>query len=543
MHCVFQLEVQGIENKLREQNMIRIESKRLDKSIQCLTELNVSSGKEERDKDNRQKEQNAGKKRGQQAISIQGNVDHSFPSQRKKIENQIVMDDSNHQKYVSKVRFNETEKLSERNIKNGRRKIDKHGYSCSKKYTFLNIEAYSKAVGNVSGTKDWKNIHRKGKLIASSSCVNGGRGSKLASTDKRKIMSEVKRKESSSVPSLLNGAPRLRQILTLSPACHKGQIWIPLKLPYQDIDTNSSGKAFSQDGHDDKDVGKASHFKTKSNESIQSHENESNCKSVLSQKEQENHRTSGTNKEEENRLDMFIGKCTKLLPELSHSAESSIEISKQVQKCNLTFGKQEKHQESFKLHPRLVTYITDENDKQFSGEKNNLGNEDFSACTQKNQKRELHYIYKDNTILSDEESQKTPTSTRGRLRFSDFTRNVYEVESGLSFARNRKDKTPYLDKSIPTPWRSQTCAQTPGGSSGKSSSRTPTDPIFDRSLEDPFETQGDPGACEVTEGNISIAKSQEKATCEAAHDIPANSENVYISGKNLESGISHNTRQ
>ncbi|XP_047495348.1 uncharacterized protein LOC125043318 [Penaeus chinensis] len=541
IHCPFskyllQLEVQGIENKLKEHNKRRTEAKMLDKSIKGQTELNVSIGKEERDKDKRDKELNTGKKRRQQTISIQENVYHSFPCHRKKSENQIFMDDSNHQKY-------ENEKMNEFFLQNGSRKIDQHIYLCSQKDKCLSIKACSKAVGrkNISGIKDWKNIHRKGKLIASSSCANGWRGSKLASTDKRKIMSEVKKKEPNSVPSLQNGAPHLRHMLTLSPACHKGQIWVPLKLLHQYIDTNISGRAFSQD---DEEAGKVSHFKTKSNESIQCHENESNCISILSQKHQENHRTSDTNKEEENHMKMLIRKCTKLMPEeLSHSAESTIEISKQVQQCNPTFGKQEKGLESFKLHPRLITYITDENNKQFSGKKKNLDHEDFSACTKKNQKRELHYIYKDNTILSAEEPQKTPTPTRGRLRLSDFTRKVYEVESGLSFARNRKDKTPYLDKSIPTPWRSQTCAQTPGGSSGKSSTRTPTDPVFDRSLEYPFETEGDSEACKVSEENISIAKSQDKATCEAAHDIPANSKNVYVTVTTLESGLRHHTRQ
>nr|XP_027206608.1 uncharacterized protein LOC113800080 [Penaeus vannamei] len=573
IHCPFskyllQLEVQGIENKLKEQNMRRTEMKMLNKSIKGLTELNPSSGKEERDKDKKQKEENAGKKRTVQDISIQENIDHSFPCQRKKNENQIVMDDKNIQKHLSKVKFNETETLNEKIrpsgkgersfiqkldsnkhmnhdtkkrgggmsslktacLKNGSRKIYKHGYMCSKKDKSLSIEACRKDKGK-------EDFHIKLKHNASSRSANGGRGSKLDSTEK-KIMSKVKRKEQSPLPRWLNGAPRLRRILTLSPASHKGRIWVPLKLSHQDIYTNSSGRAVNQDGHDDKEPGKASHFKTIDNENIQSHENNCNYKSVLSQEVQEKHRTSDKNNHEDNRLKMLIGKCTKLLPEeLSHSAESSIEVSKQIQKCNPTLDKQEKHQESLKLHPRLITYVTDENDKRFSEKERTPDNEDFYACTRKNQMRELHYIYKDTTILSAEEPQKTSTPTKGRLRLSDFTRKVYEVESGLSFARNRKDKTPYLDKSIPTPWRSQTSTQTPGGSSGKSSSRTPTDPVFDRSLEDPFETHGDSEACEVTEGNLSIVKSQQKATCEAAHDIPPNSENVYVTGTNLESGV------
>ncbi|XP_042864445.1 uncharacterized protein LOC122248483 isoform X2 [Penaeus japonicus] len=576
IHCPFskyllQLEVQGIENKLKEQSMRRIEPKRLNKSRRALTDLDLNTGKENIDEDKRHKEERGGKGIGQPDNSIQGNIDGRILRERENCENQIFRNDRNYQKCIPRVKFVETKRLSEKSrtsvqvggsfnqkldskkyencnvkkgdarnnmntvcVEKGRRKIDRHGNIRSKKHKSLSIEACNKDVERekiVSDSNDWKNTHRKGKYIAGSRGTNEKKEGKVASSDKRNPKSEIKRREAISEPSLLKGAPRLRRILTLSPGCHKGQIWVPLKLQ-ENIDTKCPDKVFNQDGHNDKEADTASHFKTQNNESNQSHKSKNDSKSVLAQEQQENHKTLDTDaKEEENRLRILIGKSTKILAvKSSNGGESSIDLGKQIKQCQTKIDKQKQHQES--IHPRLITYITCDGEKKLPLKKRSIDNEDSFTCTKNTKKRDLHYIYKDSTLIFGEGSKKTPTSNTGKPKLSNFTRRVYEVENGLSFARNRKDKTPYLDKTIPTPWRSLTCTGTPGGSSGMSSSKTPTDPILEESLEDPF---GAPGESEVC-GKRGIAQNQDRATV-AVHDILSEDENVNVCGKKEEAGI------
>ncbi|KAK8386498.1 hypothetical protein O3P69_010845 [Scylla paramamosain] len=73
------------------------------------------------------------------------------------------------------------------------------------------------------------------------------------------------------------------------------------------------------------------------------------------------------------------------------------------------------------------------------------------------------------------EQRKERDSRNGRLARESTA--LYKIESGLSFARKRKDKTPYLDRSFGTPWLGGPIFDTSGSSF--SSSRTPTDPTLE----------------------------------------------------------------
>lgn len=263
-------------------------------------------------------------------------------------------------------------------------------------------------------------------------------------------------------PDLLAGAPRIRQILSLSPERHKGRIWAPLNLP---LDTSK--------------------VKTKTKEATQGSLHK---KQTQSNMEETSHQESGKNEQEKSKHE--AGKRSRKQTKTGKSKHQ-----KEWEEARLVMllgpqikGTPDKGKDRQKdAYDRHTNELSDCQTKQKSLKslptENELGQADTTGYTSK----DLPHRYRtpEATKNKDQDSEDLDNQ---KFRLSTYTRKIYIIESGLSFARERKDKTPYLDRSFGTPWLGSALIKTPGSS--VSSSKTPTDPTLERSCEDPFGGQG-----------------------------------------------------
>nr|XP_053652235.1 uncharacterized protein LOC128702171 [Cherax quadricarinatus] len=280
--------------------------------------------------------------------------------------------------------------------------------------------------------------------------------------NKNKVVSSI------PVPSLLIGAPRVRQMLSLSPKRHKGRIWAPLNLPQEPFLGKDNG---NNDGCDSEE--KYKHQKCRCMK---------DCGSTGSKENSE---------WEERRLEMLLG------PRL-HNSPGVCSIPCDIQRNSDQIKNLDAFEQS---HSRdvmpLLRASSVENDEHLKPKEASNGSKMFENSlpldVRRLGKRKLQIIYKNIDKIQEEISQKV---LQNKPKLSSFTRKIEKVEGGLSFARQRKDKTPYMDKGFSTPWNLSKLFNT--SNSSKSSSKTPSDPTLERSQEDPFGSQGGSELCNAT---------------------------------------------
>ncbi|XP_045606364.2 peptidyl-prolyl cis-trans isomerase G isoform X2 [Procambarus clarkii] len=273
-----------------------------------------------------------------------------------------------------------------------------------------------------------------------------------------------------STSSLMIGAPRVRQMLSLSPERHKGRIWAPLKIPQESFIFHEN-----EDYHDSQ--GKYEHPK---------HTHAKTC----------NNTENNTNSEWEiRRIEMLLGSQFD-----NSSATSTVpyDIYRNTDQIQNYDTWDHSHNKSampmLTDSPKKNVQLTAEELNNFENHENAL----YNGARRLGERR-LQVLYKGTDKIQLDKSHKVkeiPVENKPKL--STFTRKIEKIESGLSFAHQRKDKTPYLDRSFGTSWNLSNLISTPNS---KSSSKTPTDPTFERSLEDLLESQGGSELCCVTADN------------------------------------------
>ncbi|KAK3856448.1 hypothetical protein Pcinc_037228 [Petrolisthes cinctipes] len=291
-----------------------------------------------------------------------------------------------------------------------------------------------------------------------------------------------------STPTLLAGAPRLRQVLTLSPDRHKGNIWAPMHLPA------NQPPMFTSQPNPQRVETSAQHLPRKTEETrtgdnnaassgFGSHKQKPHFSVIKCTPNSRGSEEKLSRKWENDRLQMLLG---------IHSQRSVSESPYEEVDGNMTSGGKGYHyKEGIGMH--TCGKIGRSRDCKPAEDPSLVNPEisilDGSSDTQANKITGII-----NPIQTKENcnSENFQTSARDSImskpKLSDFTRKIIKVDSGLGFARERKDKTPYLDRSICTPWLSGVFFNTPG--SNKSSSKTPTDPTIEGSLENIFSSQG-----------------------------------------------------
>lgn len=258
-------------------------------------------------------------------------------------------------------------------------------------------------------------------------------------------------------PDLLAGAPRIRQILSLSPERHKGRIWAPLNLSSDTSKAKTKPKEATQ--------GSLHKEQVHSHQGGSKNEQEKKSKHETGERSREQCKTGRSKHQkewEDARLAMLLG------PQIKGTSDKGKEWQKDAyeRQSNVTSDSQTKQRSLKPLPAENEPRQTDTTGHTTEA----LPGRDRTPETTKNKIQESEHL--DNR----------------RPKLSTYTRKIYIIESGLSFARERKDKTPYLDRSFGTPWLGSTLIKTPGSSI--SSSKTPTDPTLEGSCEDPFGSQG-----------------------------------------------------
>ncbi|KAK4293801.1 hypothetical protein Pmani_033525 [Petrolisthes manimaculis] len=292
-----------------------------------------------------------------------------------------------------------------------------------------------------------------------------------------------------STPILLAGAPRLRQVLTLSPDRHKGNIWAPMHLPA------NQPPMFTSQLNPQRDETSVQHLPRKI-EKTRTGDNNVAASSEFGSHKQKPHfsvtkctpNSRGSEEKlsrkwENDRLQMLLG---------IHSQRSVSKSPYEEVDGNMTSGgKGYQYKEGIGMH--TSGKIGRSRDCK-PAEDPSLVNTEFSipdrsSDTQANKRTGIiNPIQTKDHCNSENVQTSARDSITSKPKLSDFTRKIIKVDSGLGFARERKDKTPYLDRSICTSWLSGVFFNTPG--SNKSSSKTPTDPSIEGSLENIFSSQG-----------------------------------------------------
>ena len=280
--------------------------------------------------------------------------------------------------------------------------------------------------------------------------------------------------------SMLAGAPRLRQVLSLTPDRHKGRIWAPLNLS---LDISKDNIKYNK-GESAKSMNQVSTEKTRETQENNDPRERGRvmCKPGRSKFQRE---------WEEARLTMLLG--TQFKSSLDNNQDK--QEGKDNEDSNDTPGLRNDHQLT---HKSIVTPVS----------------WDASGHTSEKSHTSPHSPNIQHTTHTTPDTNKSETPKRDhhnstRPKLSTFIRKIYKVESGLSFARERKDKTPYLDRSFGTPYLGGPIFNTSGSSF--SSSRTPTDPILERSCEDPFGSQGTELHINTTIHSITNSQDQDSA--------------------------------
>ncbi|KAG7170613.1 hypothetical protein Hamer_G013428 [Homarus americanus] len=312
-------------------------------------------------------------------------------------------------------------------------------------------------------------------------------------TSKERVLGQI------ATPRLLAGAPRLRQLLTLSPQRHKGRIWIPLNLPEEPlvkvaktvvntadkqkmppILKNVTGKK-NRDGIYNDVQGKYKHHKKKFTEAYDKNENVKN-------REWETRRLTlllGSRLQSPpNTCSGPSGKLESETANVQEQSHSKMEMSLPPDNLKENYHQLRAQVLTVSDTSTFGTLTTNEPKNDFVGSENSVQIDGKKKLG----KRQVHVICKDTDEIQPEPSHKVWQNLgKGIPKLSTRTRQIEIVESGLSFAGKRKDKTPYLERNLSTPWNLDLIS-TP--CSSKSSSKTPTDPTIDRSLEDHFGSQG-----------------------------------------------------
>lgn len=282
-------------------------------------------------------------------------------------------------------------------------------------------------------------------------------------------------KRTQKTSSLLDGAPRLRQVLSLTPDRHKGRIWTPLYL--STTESSSQGK---------KDMTKNVNKVNKEKEQ----ETKKNSNSREKYKTLHKPSTSKVQREwEEARLTMLLGtqfksssnnNKDKQEDEVSGESYAIAEIRSNYQSTQESLNPSAQHDEADKVRKSHTPFDSPD----------------------------THEARGDIPDSKISETPQRDDHTSQRPKLSTCTRTIYKIESGLSFARERKDKTPYLDRSFGTPWLGDPLFNTSGSSF--SSSRTPTDPTLEKSCEDPLGSQGTESHLNTTVHSITTTWYQEQ---------------------------------
>lgn len=349
-------------------------------------------------------------------------------------------------------------------------------------------------------------------------------------TSKQKTVSSI------GTSDLLSGAPRLRQLLTLSPERHKGQIWAPLNLPQEPSFRNKTEAIISSDGNQKNTV-------KQGNKNIEHNYVQGKFKQNLTHHKQECIKGSRTLKDKQNsewetkRLAMLFGSRLKTSTVCSVSYNNHNYIDEMESQDtdvhkrsfnkralsllgnSLKEGKEDLKTEYFKINMNDNLICGIQGPDEFINEKARF--KDTVPVVRRLGKRKLQVIHVNSDESEEKTFQKWQTYGKSKPKLSTLTRKLVKVESGLNFAHKRKDKTPYLDKSFITPWNSDTFINTPSSSR---SSKTPPDPTLERLLEDPGGSQ---------EGL------EQQNTSDHTPDLSQSFENHEVLKKNDNSVLSH----
>ncbi|MPC13636.1 hypothetical protein E2C01_006376 [Portunus trituberculatus] len=262
-------------------------------------------------------------------------------------------------------------------------------------------------------------------------------------------------KRTRKASSLLDGAPRLRQVLSLTPERHKGRIWAPLYLPNTESPSKGKQNMAKNVNQVNTDNGQEKQKVTDSREKYRTLHKPS---------------TSKIQREwEEARLAMLLGTQFK--------SSSNNDKDKQEDENNVESNNTAEIRSDYQLTQNSLNPPSPYDKADKAGE-NHMS---FYSPDTQQANREIPDTRVSETPKRDDHDSQRP-------KLSSYTRTIYKIESGLSFARERKDKTPYLDRSFGTPWLGGPIFDTSGSSF--SSSKTPTDPTLERSCEDPIGSQG-----------------------------------------------------
>ncbi|XP_063841297.1 uncharacterized protein LOC135089550 isoform X2 [Scylla paramamosain] len=280
----------------------------------------------------------------------------------------------------------------------------------------INAKAYTANSKDVEANKslrnsDWKQQEQK--------------SNKRDSDKKSSSMEERHSKRTHKTSSLLDGAPRLRQVLSLTPERHRGRIWAPLYL--STAESSSQGK---------QDMAKnVNQMNTDKKQETQKNTNSREKYKTLHKPS-----TSKVQREwEEARLTMLLGtqfKSSSSNDKDKQEDEGNGESNSTAEITHKSSNPPPTHYEADKARKSHMTFDSPDT-HQTRGK------------------------------IPDTKTSETPK--RGdhisqRPKLSTYTRTVYKIESGLSFARKRKDKTPYLDRSFGTPWLGGPIFDTSGSS-------------------------------------------------------------------------------
>ncbi|XP_071543455.1 uncharacterized protein [Panulirus ornatus] len=310
-----------------------------------------------------------------------------------------------------------------------------------------------------------------------------------ASTGRTERCTSKQNKSSFGTSDLLTGAPRFRELLTLSPERHKGRIWAPLSLSQGHFVSIDNQKILESSENAVKQGNKNENHSVKG-EDIQN----------LTHHKQQFTIDSKTMKGKENsewetkRLAMLFGSRLRTSPFVYSSYNNHNPIDEMgnqdtsihKQSCNKSAESLFDNSHKEEKEDNKTRHIKVNKDNLVCGIQDVDESNGVGVGLRRLGERKLEVIHENDDRIEEKAIQMWQTSGKSKPKLSTFTRKLVKVESGLNFAHKRKDKTPYLDKSFVSPWILSTFINTP---SSNKSSQTPSDPTLERLLEDPSGSQ------------------------------------------------------